>query len=367
MKPRKSYKQTLQFISVAVIFILWGTTETFGQIVLADSPVTIKPAEFYIAEVNDERDKTGPVATLILKDKNKIVTEVTDLKGGPSAAISAYLMRNLRKNTALRAAVLGIRDMKLKETALPDGSIEGNIRMYISFGLKKDYGVAPLTASLFAVRYVRSAENTLQPEGYIRGVIIKGLAYFDRWTKANAASDRRLAKNVRFTFSDYHESTEGDTIYYSAGRKLTWADFQWHNIFSSKYDALVIPGIGYDQEATISNGTINVGVSLKAYLPKSACWARFAGRDDYTLNHEQRHFDIAKIIIEQFKQKVLAAKLTPDTYEAFLNMQYLDSMRDMHTMQEAYDNETAHGLNRAAQEAWNNKIDKELGLHGTAS
>ncbi|MDB5009909.1 MAG: hypothetical protein JWQ06_698, partial [Mucilaginibacter sp.] len=80
----------------------------------------------------------------------------------------------------------------------------------------------------------------------------------------------------------------------------------------------------------------------------------------YALNHEQRHFDIVKIITEQFKQKVLAEKLTPDTFEAFINMQYLDSYRDMDAMQKAYDKETSHGINRFVQTEWNDRIDKEL-------
>ena len=69
-----------------------------------------------------------------------------------------------------------------------------------------------------------------------------------------------------------------------------------------------------------------------------------------------------KIISEQFKQKILAKPLTPDTYEAIINIQYLDSYRDMTAMQKAYDKETAHGMNRIAQEAWNQRIDKELKL-----
>jgi hypothetical protein len=57
---------------------------------------------------------------------------------------------------------------------------------------------------------------------------------------------------------------------------------------------------------------------------------------------------------------MMAKKLTPDNYEALLNMQYLDSYRDMNVMQKAYDDETNHGINQSAQDTWNAKIDKEL-------
>src|SRR5690606_37697103 len=132
---------------------------------------------------------------------------------------------------------------------------------------------------------------------------------------------------------------EGDTIYYSSKRKLRWDDFQSRNISSNKYQALVMPGIGYNQNAKIVNGVVQVHNSVKAYLPNIAALSRPTGKDTYTLNHEQRHFDIVKIISEQFKEKVRNADLQPDTYYAFLNMQYLDSFRDMNTMQKAYDKE----------------------------
>jgi hypothetical protein len=103
-----------------------------------------------------------------------------------------------------------------------------------------------------------------------------------------------------------------------------------------------------------------VKITLKAFLPKSASWANYNGRDDYTLNHEQRHFDITKIISQDFKRRLQVQKLTPDNYEAIINMQYLDSLRDFDAMQKQYDGETAHGTNFAAHSAWNSRIDSEL-------
>lgn len=121
-----------------------------------------------------------------------------------------------------------------------------------------------------------------------------------------------------------------------------------------------MPAFGYDQQAEIMNGTIHVKVDVKVYIPKSACWASGNAHDAYGLNHEQRHFDIAKIIAEQFKQKIASQQLTPDNFEAVINMQYLDSYRDMDAMQKAYDKETSHSRNVTAQQKWDDRIDKEL-------
>jgi len=350
-----------KFIFTIVTGILLYAPDASGQIVLENVPVGVKPVEFHISAVNDERTNKEPIARLLVTSQaNKMVSKQAELQGGPATAINRYLNRNLPKNESLTAVVMGIEDLNIRETALPNGNISGKVTLKASFGLPKNYGVAPLVTTQYAVNYVRSPNITPQIEGYLRSILKSSLVYFNNWMNSNANTDPRLARSVKFTFSDYSEKKEGDTIYYSPKRKLRWDDFQSRNISSNKYQALVMPGIGYNQDAKIVNGIVHVHIAVKAYLPKSAAWSRTTGRDAYTLNHEQRHFDIVKIISEQFKEKVKNADLLPDTYDAFLNMQYLDSFRDMHTMQKAYDKETSHGLNRIAQASWDEKIDKLL-------
>jgi predicted secreted Zn-dependent protease len=101
-------------------------------------------------------------------------------------------------------------------------------------------------------------------------------------------------------------------------------------------------------------------MSMKVYLPKSDCWVRNRGLDDYALDHEQRHFDIAKIVAAHFKQKIIAINLPPDNYDGEINVEYLETLRELHRMQMQYDKETRHGSNRHSQEQWGEKIDREL-------
>ncbi|WP_407426797.1 hypothetical protein [Arcticibacter sp.] len=352
------YKFIVAFFAGTVLH----TADVSAQIVLENIPVGVRPAEYHIAVVQDKRTNKEPIARLLASSQaNKMISKQADLQGGPATAISRYLDRNLAKNKSLTAVVLGIEELNIRETVLANGNVSGKVTLKASFGLPKNYGVAPLVTTQYAVNYVRSPNITPQIEGYLRSLLKSSLVYFNTWMNSNADTDPRLARSVKFTFSDYTEKTEGDTIYYSSKRKLRWDDFQSRNISSNKYQALVMPGIGYNQDAKIINGVVHVHIAVKAYLPKSAAWSRTTGRDAYTLNHEQRHFDIVKIISEQFKEKVKNADLQPDTYDAFLNMQYLDSFRDMHAMQKAYDKETSHGLNRIAQASWDEKIDKLLG------
>jgi hypothetical protein len=335
-------KQVCQYLIIFIGMLLLSF-KTSGQGVLSDEPVPFKPTGYYIATLTDQRADKSPVAGVITIN-----------------SIRQYIARNVVKRPALSPVAISIKQLDLTETPLNDTGVDGHIKLHLSFGLEKNYGVEHLVDYRGALHYKRSGENIAAIERDVRSIIKASLLYFDEWMKSNANSNRKLAKNVKISFTDYTEQPEGDTIYYSASRPLTWADFQSRNRPTGPFMAVVMPSLGYTQEAKLINGTIEVKIAVKAFLPKSASWADQNGRDAYTLNHEQRHFDIVKIIAEQFKQKILAKALAPDTFEAIINMQYLDSFRDMNAMQKAYDKETGHGTNRIAQEEWNQRIDKEL-------
>lgn len=349
-------KQVGQIIFIFVSLMPFIPFTAAAQIALLDEPIPLKPKEFYIAGVNDDRTDKSATAQVAIKT----TIEPTDLKGGTVEAVRQFIEHNLPKDQSLKPVVIDLKDLKLKETILPNGSVDGHIQLHLSFGLQKNYGTEHLVDYNSGLHYVRRIDNVVTIERNLHLLLVNGLVYFNDWMKANADHNRKLAKNVKLIFTDYTEKTEGDTIYYSASRPLTWADFQSHIRATSVFEAQVMPGFGYNQQAEMIKGTINVKIAVKTYVPKSACWANYSGRDDYTLNHEQRHFDIVKIISDQFKQKILDQKLTPDNFEAIINMQYLDSYRDMDAMQEAYDKETSHGTNRFAQGKWNDRIDKEL-------
>ena len=331
------------FLSIGMLFSL----PIYGQVVLQDEPIPLIPTGFYISGVDDERS-------------HKLSILGKDLQGGGAVSLYRYLQRNLPRQQAKRPVIIKIKELALTETNKKDGRLDGQVQLQLSFGLEKDYGFEHLVDYRGGLKYNKNQGDKTSVERYIRPLITASLTYFNDWVKDNEPVNRKLATAVRFNFTDYTEVPEGDTIYYARKRPLTFKDFQSRNRPSAKFSAVVFPSIGYEHEAKIVKGVIQVDIAMKAFLPKSAAWVNVGNKDDYTLNHEQRHFDIAKIIADQFKQKVLDAKLTPDTFEGFMTMQYLDSLRDLHTMQTAYDQETSHGMNRLVQERWNSKIDQLL-------
>ena len=289
-----------------------------------------------------------------------IIEETRAVEAGTIATVRSFLQKSFSKDRSLRPLIITIKELQLTETTTADHRTRGTLTLSLSFGLQKDYGTALLTEYKGKLQYTSSKPNVPLPESSLQNLLGSGITYFNNWISINTGSSQKLARQVKITFTDYTEKPEGDTIYYAANRPLRWADFQSRIKPMSRYQALVMPGIAYDQQANLVKDTILVKITLKAFLPKSASWANYTGRDDYTLNHEQRHFDITKIISQDFKRRLQVQKLTPDNYEAIINMQYLDSLRDLDAMQKQYDGETAHGTNFAAQSAWNSRIDSEL-------
>lgn len=342
---------------------LQSSAQQIDSIVLADERVPVSPREFYIAKVIDSRADRGPVALLAPTTTPKGVQPKTypvDLKGGALPALRQFINNNMARNTTLRPLIISLKKLSITETTPAGNTVEGRIDLILSFGLDKGGDDIQYLAEYNGKAvYNRNVVETRDIEPTLRHVLVNGLVYINTWMNRQAATNIKLARGVKIIFTDYTEKPEGDSIYYRAKRPLTWADFQ-SKVPSSKYEAEVFPTLGYDENAEVVNGIIILRLAVKTCLPKSACWAKESSRNNYTLNHEQRHFDIAKIAAGRFKQKIDAGKLTPANYDGIINEAYLDAYREMSNLQKQYDDETHHGTDTSEQQKWNSRIDKEL-------
>jgi hypothetical protein len=349
-----------------LIFFIFSAFKPISQandIILHNERMSITPKEFYIADVVDERDNHNPFAQILSANPSKDVQPKTypvDLRGGTFSAVKQFILQALPADKSLRGIIIGLKTLTVNEKAVAGNRAEGHIAFAMSFYLNNggedkvhlaDYNGSAL--------YNRTPGNPQQVEPTLRRVLQSGITYLNNLMNQRAGKDIKLAKNVKLKFIDYGEKAEGDTIYYNIKRPLTWADFR-SKVPSTRFDAEVFPTIGYTEQNEINNSIVTITIALKTCIPKSACWVREGSRTDYTLNHEQRHFDIAAIAAERFKRNLLAEDLTVANYEGPINVAYLDAYRDMNKMQKQYDNETRHGSDKTEQQLWNVKIDKEL-------
>lgn len=358
-----NHSAVLLFGLVGILMSQSASSQKIAVIALKDEKLGFTPAEYYIGDIIDQRQGQVAVASLIRKGaENAYVVEPAELEGGTTAAVKKFIAHNLDQDSKQKAIVISIKQFRLNETAEQGGMITGHLSVDFSFGLQKSYGVLHLTDYKSGIDYERSAGADLA-ERTLREGIVNALVWFDQWIDKNAGTDPRLAGQVKVWFTDYTENPEGDTIYYSVKRPLTWADFR-EGVMDNAFQAEVFTSIGYTEKMTVNKGVINLAISLKVDLPKNDCLVKPGGRDDYALNHEQRHFDIAKIVAERFKHKIVSMQLPVDNYDGPIDVQYLKTLRELTAMQKQYDNETHHGLDRTAQAEWDKKIDEELKKYG---
>ncbi|WPU97313.1 hypothetical protein SNE26_14915 [Mucilaginibacter sp. cycad4] len=331
--------------------------KTNAEIVLTNRPLNEKSNEFYIANVVDERPDRSAVAWLLPAPGNlPAVKYKVDLQGGTATAVKQFADYAIPVNKTLRPVAIRIKKLKLTETAMADGRVEGRLEIQLWFELKRDEGNVHLIDYPAASTYYRSTGQQYDTGILVSRALEAGLVYFNRWMNREVDTNIKLAKGVKLIFTDYSEQPEGDTIYYSANRPLTWNDFQ-EKPRSGKYVAEVLPSFGYTEKVEVVKSVVVVRISMRVFLPKSAAWVKQEGRNSYALNHEQRHFDIVAIVARHFKQALMDMKLPADNYDGYINVQYLDSYREMNQLQEQYDNETSHGTNQYYQQEWNTKID----------
>ena len=352
---------------IVVVGILLPIGNVFSQKVSLDPiPLSVvsqvfSPDEYYISKVIDERKDLNPTAFLVpnIESGNNLLT--VNLEGGTIAALEQYILGAYPSSKNLRSVVIKIKDVKIIEK-LQDarkGVVEGDIHLDFTFALERG---DELVGFQGGISYQRGVGQFYLLEPFLRRSVNLAMKYFDDWIEKDALNNNLLAKSVRLKMSDYTRSSESDTVFYATSRPLTWQDFRGRPAFNN-YAASIFASIGYESNSRVENGVLIVDLIFKTYMLKSSSWVRSAN-NSYGLNHEQRHFDIAKIIVERLKNTLQKVELDPSDYERKVSFQYLEAFREMNRMQEAYDGQTSNGTNASAQERWNKKIDTELNQLG---
>lgn len=182
---------------------------------------------------------------------------------------------------------------------------------------------------------------------------------------------------------------------WSAKRPLRWEDFTGAVPASAPRENVAMTAASlrwsysYSLEWTRKSCAYRItGITTDALFDPRASWARRDGRTAAVLAHEQGHFDIAELHKRMFdeasrpflgararckgRDRRSIAKFVERDIDATLGKLYERIWTNQTRVQEAYDAETAHGMNAAAQKDWLDKIAaglrgrgwNELGLAG---
>ncbi len=151
-----------------------------------------------------------------------------------------------------------------------------------------------------------------------------------------------------------------DTIYYNVNKRLTWKDFKGVPDLKHYGGAVTSSGYAFDADIKIEGKIIYLNIGVYVFFTKSQSWEKPNINSDYHLLHEQRHFDITRLGAENFIKQLVKSKFTKDNYNQVLDSVFDKSYSENITLQNKYDNETQHSINRGQQLIWNDKIAQEI-------
>ncbi|WP_210463809.1 hypothetical protein [Rufibacter roseolus] len=329
-------------------------------LVLKSEQLPFQTKEFYVAEVVDERPNPKAVAMLVCAVTPTGAPQPVDFQGGSVTAIKKYIKESFGHNPTARPIIMRLKEYQVVEKPMAGGRAEGQIQISAAFEVQREGKRLHLFNYKSGARYARPVNSLAVVEPTLRKTLSESLRYLTGWIDKEAAHNEKLAREIKVTFEDHRVHLDDDTLFYDPNRPLRWSDFQGGSRLSQNFAASVFPGLSNDIQSTVENGVIHIKVNTKPYILRSLSKVLPDARNEYTLNHEQRHFDLLKLVTEHYKQRLRPEKLNLEDYESIIRYQYLEALWEMDRLQKAYDGETNHGLNRAAQEKWNQKIDQEL-------
>ncbi|ALJ01152.1 hypothetical protein DC20_02915 [Rufibacter tibetensis] len=350
-------------MSLFLLLMMGGAGQPASKqetLVLKSEQLPFQTNEFYIADVIDERQSPNAMGVLVTGLNSMAVTKPVDFQGGSVTAIKKYIKESFSHNPKGRPIIMRLKDYQVTEKQASGGRSEGQIQISAAFEVQREGKRLHLFDYKSGARYARPGNNLSVVEPTLRKTLSESLRYLTIWVEKEAPYNEKLTREIKVYFEDYKVHQDDDTLFYDPARPLNWSDFQGGSRISGSFAASVFPGLSNDIQSTVQNGVIHIRVSTKPYILRNLSKVLPTSKNEYTLNHEQRHFDIVKLVAEHYKQRIRPEKLTLEDYESIIKYQYLEALWEMDRLQKQYDGETRHGMNSAAQETWNKKLDDEL-------
>jgi hypothetical protein len=154
--------------------------------------------------------------------------------------------------------------------------------------------------------------------------------------------------------SSFAQSKDEELLDWSASRKLTWNDYkaQPEPGIDDAASTTTYLGIEYN----ITSGSF--GYKIQSRFSKTRSWGLY--KTAYILSHEQGHFDISELFARKLNKNMSEYQFNKRTYQRDLNKIYDDILEEKEKMQNDYDKETNHSINKEKQTEWLKKIEKML-------
>lgn len=340
------------------LFFLFGEIQAQNVVLyLRPNASQILETEYKIQETVDLRVQKSKIGEVFDFQGNRIPVRIQgDLAQN---ALSFFQKTTPQSDSSSSKIQVRIYEVNLIERFDAKQNVwKGEIQLLMGFFAIGSFEPEPLLDYSGKIEYSRSSFTMNKVEEVMNRLFFNGLNYFDSWYQVNSPQSRPLAKSAKLEFVETQAPPSRERLYYDKNRPLTWEDFQDIPSARSKFNATIFVSFSVQGISLMEAGSVIQTVEVGVYMVPNQSWVK--DRSDYGLNHEQRHFDMGRIVADRMIHRLKAMEIDPDWYQARINEEYLNAYREMNRLQELYDWQTGHGLDKAAQARWNEWIDAGL-------
>lgn len=170
------------------------------------------------------------------------------------------------------------------------------------------------------------------------------------------AQSKKIIAQVQL---DMH-TEQPEQIAYRRGLKLSWSDFRGPaDPNNADAVAMAYTGVAVRYEGSIKKGEVHLHIRILTHFNRSQSWVLPTSKNEHTLNHEQRHFEITALNACALYREMSTFKFT-DRFEQEIRELQERYQKKNEEDQDRYDRETDHGIRKKAQEEWSERIQSQL-------
>jgi hypothetical protein len=336
--------------------LIYWLVMIFAQKISAQN---FKSQYFYLGEIIDLRsnEKTNQGLIYQLGGSKSIGLK---LPNGDIEFLKNKLNTDLISKVDPYKVNLVLIEMKYTEKAKTETLVSGKLNFEGSFYLKSSQDSTTIFPFKYSVSYTRKIGELEPLYQLLDQKITDLLKNLELWFQKNYNKNYILARHVQVITKDYTPNVQDeDTLYYFQ-RRVKFSDFTLKKSNAGRSAAAIFTNMGYFASSRFSNDTVYLTFTVKVYQIKGMSWAIAEANSVYSINHEQTHFNITQLIAEKFKERLREEALPPLDFDSRLQFIYLEYYRKINKMQNNYDDDTKHGLDKDKQIWWENHIAQEL-------
>lgn len=150
-------------------------------------------------------------------------------------------------------------------------------------------------------------------------------------------------------------------IEWKENKKLVWSNFKSEINNQRGKDIVAYTHCGWVYSVVKSSNPKGAAkVNIETVFNEDKSWKDAEKINDYVLNHEQKHFDIAEIFARKIRKEIIGKIKTSSDYDKYFQPMYNRILKDYKNFQALYDGVTEHGMNKEKQAEYNILINEEL-------